>query len=309
MKSSLRPYKGNSLIECPRDYVALDLETTGLVPAYDDIIEIALVRVKDGNPIETYQTLVNPGYEIDDFIVDLTGITNEMLASAPTLMEVLTEAASFIGDAIIVGHNVHFDVNFLYDALAQYLNSPLVNDVYDTLRLSRRLFPDAADHRLDTMLTIFGISSDQHHRALADAFGAHKCAEYIRNYLQKNNIEPKDLFLSNRWCAKDIVSTTDIFDTDNPFYKQQVVFTGALKSMQRKDAMQQVVNLGGMCADNVSKKTNFLVLGDYSGVKSVKGKSTKHKAAEKLILKGADLKIIDESVFLSMLEENVSFSS
>ena len=309
MKSSMRPYKGKSLIACPYDYVALDLETTGLVPGYDDIIEIALVCVKDGIPGETYQTLINPGYEIDEFITDLTGITNEMLSSAPNIVDVLPTVASFICDSVIVGHNVHFDVNFLYDAFVQYLNYPLSNDIYDTLRLCRRLFSDSSDHRLESMLITFGIESGQHHRALADAFDAHKCAEYIRNYLHQNNIEPENLFRRIQWSSKDIVPTNDIFDLDNPFYKQQVVFTGTLKSMQRKDAMQRVVNLGGLCADNVSKKTNYLVMGDYSGIKSVKGKSIKHKAAEKLILKGVNLKIIDESVFMSMLEDYESFSS
>lgn len=304
MRIQARPDKGKSLLECPCDYVALDLETTGLVPAFDDIIEIALVRVKDSIPCETFQTLVNPGYEIDEFITDLTGITNEMLSTAPSIEDVLPNVASFIGQSVIVGHNVHFDVNFLYDAFTMFLNRSLNNDVYDTLRLSRRLFPDVPDHRLETMLIYFEIPSNQYHRALADAISAHKCAEYIRQYIQTNNIQIKKLFQHSsgrNWSAKDIVPTSEEFDEDNPFYHQQVVFTGALNTMTRKEAMQRVVNLGGTCWDYVSKKTNYLVLGDYSSIKNVKGKSTKHKAAEKLILKGADLHIIDESVFLDLL--------
>ena len=306
MKSCKRPLKGESLIECPRDYVVLDLETTGLVPGVDDIIEIAMVRVTDCMPCETFQTLVNPGYEIDDFIIDLTGITNEMLSTAPNITEVLPDVLAFLRDSVIVGHNVHFDVNFLYDDFVDNLNHPLSNNIYDTLRLSRRLFPNTFDHRLETMLDEFGIKSDQHHRALADAYDAHKCAEYIRKYINENNIQLEEIYKNHhhKLQAKDIVATSENFDPDSPFYHQEIVFTGALKSMQRKEAMQKVVNIGGTCGDRVTQKTNFLVLGDYSGCKSVKGKTTKQKAAEKLILKGADLQIIDENLFLDLLNES-----
>lgn len=90
MKGS-REFKGNSLLEDVSDYVAIDLETIGLDPMYDDIIEFGAVKVSNGIIIDKFQSLINPGYEISPFIATLTGISNEMLASAPSLVPTLSK--------------------------------------------------------------------------------------------------------------------------------------------------------------------------------------------------------------------------
>lgn len=96
-----------------KDYVALDLETTGLAPYWDEIIEVGALRVRGGEVSEHFTSLVKPRNEIDEFIIDLTGITNEMVADAPPIGEVLPQLRAFIGQDVVVGHNVNFDVNFL----------------------------------------------------------------------------------------------------------------------------------------------------------------------------------------------------
>ena len=114
---SLREQKGKSLIDIPNNYVVFDIETTGLDPEFDEIIEIGAVKIKDGIKIDTFNSLIKPEYEIDEFITELTGITNEMVENAPSIDEVLPKFMDFIKDYIIIGHNVNFDINFFYDNL------------------------------------------------------------------------------------------------------------------------------------------------------------------------------------------------
>ena len=106
-------------------------------------------------------------------------------------------------------------------------------------------------------------------------------------------------------CAlRTLSGNPEALRTDSPLYGRVVVFTGALEKMTRKEAMQLVADLGGINADSVTKKTNFLVLGNNDLCSSIKdGKSSKHKKAEKYILGGADLSIIPENVFYDMLDE------
>lgn len=163
-----RADKGNSIIALPLTYCMLDLETTGYSPDWDDIIEIAAVKYQDGTETERFHTLVQPSGRLDDdyvseFITELTGITNDMLKDAPQLNEVIQKFAEFLGDDLIVGYNVCFDVNFLYDAFVSYLNRPLTNDFVDCLRMARRLYPDMQHHRLCDMTEKLGIVNSRAH--------------------------------------------------------------------------------------------------------------------------------------------------
>ena len=96
MLMSLREQKGNSLIEFPNKYIAFDIETTGLDPMYDEIIEIGAIKIENGKEVEVFNTLVKPEYEIDEFISELTGITNEMVKESPSIDEVLPKFIDFI---------------------------------------------------------------------------------------------------------------------------------------------------------------------------------------------------------------------
>src|SRR5258708_39274431 len=96
--------------------VSLDLETTGLDPATAQIIEIGAVKFQDGQIIDRFNTLVDPGTPIPPRVISITGITQEMLFGAPKLAEVLPKARAFIGDAMIVGHNIDFDMTFMQKA-------------------------------------------------------------------------------------------------------------------------------------------------------------------------------------------------
>ena len=299
-----RTMRGKSLLSLPDDYVVIDLETTGLDPQWDAIIEIAALKICDNEIADKYQTLVNPRFEIDEFITDLTGITNEMLASAPLLDQVLPDFIGFIGESLVVGHNVNFDINFIYDNCKSLLNLDFTNDFVDTMRLSRRLFPEERHHRLIDLIKRFGVGEAVSHRGMSDVLQTFGCYCYIKNYVAENNASA---VLSRKNGAhgvrsKDIIAHTDNFDTSSQIYSKTFVFTGVLDKMARREAMQRVVDSGGKCGDRVTQSTNFLVLGCNDYCKAIKdGKSTKQKRAEELALKGYDIEIISESVFYEML--------
>ena len=164
----MREYKGRSLLDFPESYAVVDIETTGLDPARDHIIEIGAIKIADGSISDTFSTLINPGIQIDSFITDLTGIANQDLISAPEPEHALSDFCDFIGDSILVGHNVHFDINFLYDAMEQYLHKYLGNNFVDTMRLSKKYFRSAPSYKLTELARFLDIPVDNSHRALDD---------------------------------------------------------------------------------------------------------------------------------------------
>lgn len=300
-RTKLREHKGSSLLEFPESYVVVDLETTGLDSSYDDILEMAALRVVNGTPEETFSSLVNPGYPIDGYITDLTGITDDMLKDAPPLPNVLVNFLTFVGDSIIVGHNVGFDIRFIYDICELAKIQPFSNDYVDTMRLSRYFFKEEKHHRLSDLSKRFGIGISVEHRALADVEQTYKCYCCMKDYAADHGIVLKAR-QGSQWSAKDITASTSDYDEKSPLFGKSFVFTGTLDKMPRRDAMQIVVDHGGICHDTVKRDTNFLVLGvnDYRKLNGTK--SNKQKKAEQLRLAGNDIEIISENVFYEMLD-------
>ncbi len=145
----------------------IDLETTGADPAHDRITEIGVVEV-EGDTVSRWSTLVNPGRTIPPFIERLTGISNAMVADAPTFGEVAAELGRRLQGRLFVAHNARFDYGFVrheYRRLGQRFQS----DVLCTVRLSRRLFPEYPRHNLDSLIERHGLAAGARHRALADA--------------------------------------------------------------------------------------------------------------------------------------------
>lgn len=298
--------KGRSLIEFVDDYVVIDIETTGLDAEFDDIIELSAIRYVNNVEVAHFSSLVQSEWGISDFITDLTGITDEMLADAPTINEALPKYLDFLGDSILIGHNVNFDINFIYDK-AENMGLEFKNDYIDTMRLSRKLLKEIKNHKLITVKQYFNIDSDSEHRALPDCIATQQC--YIK--LKECAISTFGTLTAftdsckktHSYSLKNINPTSNDIDEEHIFYQKHCVFTGALEKMIRKDAAQLVVNIGGFCDDNVTKKTNFLILGNNDYCKSIKdGKSNKQKKAEELKLKGHDIEIISENTFYDLLD-------
>src|SRR6185312_312605 len=150
------------------DFVVLDTETTGLRPGSHRVIEVAGVRVRGGEVIDSFQSVLNSGVRIPRFIAQSTGITREMVATAPASHEALPAFLSFVEGAIVVGHNVGFDLGFLnYEA--QLLGQSFPIDGLDTIPLARRFLPGLKRFKLDNVADHLRIATSQRHRALGDA--------------------------------------------------------------------------------------------------------------------------------------------
>lgn len=151
-------------------FVVLDLETTGGSPADCAITEVGAVRYRGGERLGTFETLVNPGVPLPPFITVLTGITESMLIPAPPIEEVLPPLLEFLDGAVIVGHNIRFDMSFLDAALARHGYPKLEHRRVDTLGLARRLVRDEVpDLKLGTLARHLRVAVEPCHRAFADA--------------------------------------------------------------------------------------------------------------------------------------------
>jgi len=172
------------------DFVVFDLETTGAKTPPCRVTEIGAYRVESGEIVSEFQTLVNPESFIPPFISGLTGISNEMVRDAPKFREVATDFLEFIGDAVLVAHNAQFDMHFLNHEIGRvYDGYRVANSHLCTVRLSRKLLPQIANHRLDTVADYFSINIENRHRAADDAHATAKIFVYLMNQLQGLGIE------------------------------------------------------------------------------------------------------------------------
>lgn len=306
----IRENKGNSLIALDKDYIVFDIETTGLDSKYDEIIEISGVKVKDDKIIDTFSSLVKPVNPISTFITELTGISNEMVAASPSIDVVLPQFMNFIGDNILIGHNVNFDINFVYDALENIgYEKALTNNFIDTMRLGRYLLKNLRHHRLMDLAAHYNISYEGAHRSLTDSKITYEVylklkEQIIREFGNKEEFIRHNTSNNYGVKASFITPNVDTFDENHPLWHQYVAITGVLSSMTRKEAMQRIVDVGGFVEDTVTTRTNYLVLGnnDYNYI--LKGKkSSKLKKAESMKLEGFPIEIISENSLNEMLNK------
>ena len=150
------------------EYVAFDLETTGLSSANDRIIEIGAVVMKNGEELDRFQTFVDPQRSLEKKIVELTGITDEMLKGAPKIEEVLPEFLKFVNGRVLVAHNSDFDTGFIRAACARQ-GLPYTYTAADTLILSQNMLPQLNKFKLDIVSNALSLPDFNHHRAADDA--------------------------------------------------------------------------------------------------------------------------------------------
>ena len=181
--SSDRIYKGQRVNSFVSDYTIIDLETTGFSPKDCKIIELSAIKVRGNKIVDTYSMLVNPETHISSKITKITHITDDMVKEAPTIEQILPNYLSFIGNDIVIGHNVHFDINFIYDNNLRITNQPFRNCYIDTLYLARKALPQLEHHRLADIADYYNIVPDNAHRALCDCETTYK----IYNNFQNDN--------------------------------------------------------------------------------------------------------------------------
>lgn len=178
--------KGKRLNYYSGEYVVFDLETTGLSPAMDGIVEISGIKVKDDTSMEEFSTLANPGIPVSPAAARINGITDEMVRHAPPVKEALKSFLEFAGDRVLVGHNIHtFDMAFLRAGAHRELARGLSNDYVDTLYLSKNCLPFLSRHRLTDVAEYFGVATDGAHRALADCHMNLQCYRKLGELWQK----------------------------------------------------------------------------------------------------------------------------
>lgn len=161
------------------DYIAVDLEMTGLNPKRDRILEIGAVKVLGGEVKDTFSHLVNPKIPVSETVVKLTGISNEMAGLARDIDEVMQEFLAFAGEFTWVGHNVIYDYGFVKQWAVNH-NIPLEKRAVDTLKIARKCLVFPEKKSLDSLCMFYHIEREERHRAYMDALAAHRLYEILK---------------------------------------------------------------------------------------------------------------------------------
>ncbi len=193
--------RGKRLMKYVPDYVVFDLETTGIAPKRDKVIEISAVKVRNGQVVDEFTSLINPLCNIPYGASQVNNITDDMVEDAPTFDEVLPLFIDFIEELPLVGHNIHsFDMNFIYRDCMNYLGKVPDNDYIDTLHISRKVLPHMAHHRLSDLAIHYNVSTKGAHRALADCHMNQKIFEYLKD--EMDNFQNANEKNKQRICPK-----------------------------------------------------------------------------------------------------------
>jgi len=184
----------------------IDFETTGISPDHGDrATEVAIVLVEEGRVVDRFQSLMNAGVRIPSFITQLTGISNAMVAAAPDAADVMAEASRFVGTVPLVAHNAAFDRKFWVGELAR-LGLPAPQPFACTMLVSRRLYPQAPNHKLGSLVDYHRLPrTGAAHRALADAEMAAELLDRILHDLHtRHGVARPDhaLLMALQRCAK-----------------------------------------------------------------------------------------------------------
>lgn len=157
------------------DYTVIALETTGFSPPISHVIEIALVKFRAGSEVSRYESLVKPPKKIPYVIECLTGITNEMLATAPTCAKIFSDVKNFFGDDILVGHNLSIDIKFL---------DGVENNFVDTLQLALRAIPNlkSIGYGLKNLCEYLNVAPPKNHRAMEECLATEKIFQRLKNF-------------------------------------------------------------------------------------------------------------------------------
>lgn len=274
-----------------KDCTYIDTETTGLHPGEDKIVEIAAVRVRNNQVVDSFQRLVDPLKHIPAAASRVNGITNDMVSGKPTFENVVRDFLEFIGDDILVGYNVSFDTSFIENEMHESLS----NSTYDVYHMARNCL-DSYNYKLKTLCVSLGISETQEHRGVSDSILTFRLVQKIKELTAQNGVH-LDMSLLRvpegkryRITLKDIAPRKEP-DPSSFFYKTHVVFTGNLP-IPRIMAMQAVVDQGGLVGNTVTKRTRYLVRGKNSGV-------LKNDQANEAKAAGQDITILSPEDFMT----------
>jgi DNA polymerase III epsilon subunit family exonuclease len=191
------------------DFVVVDVEATGAKTPPNRLIELGAYRIKDGCIVDKFLSLVNPEIPIPRFVMALTGITNEMVKSAPVFADVAPRWLDFVSDSVLVAHNAPFDTSFLNHEISRvYPGHRMVNPHLCTVRLSRRTLPELTNHRLETIANHFSIPIISRHRAGSDALATAEIFLLLLSKLETEH-DVKDLAAARNFQFAEIKTTVN----------------------------------------------------------------------------------------------------
>lgn len=169
--------------ELPDDYVVFDIETSGLNPVKDKIIEIGAVKYKNNKKIDEFNYLIDPKIKLNKIITEVTGLTDDDLIGKDDIEDVLPKFLEFIEDYTIIGHNVKFDYDFIEYNIKKLHLDHIKNKIVDTLFLSRITIYDSENHRLKTLKDYLKLDYNSH-RAIDDCYTCNALYQYCKNKKQ-----------------------------------------------------------------------------------------------------------------------------
>ncbi|HJP91058.1 MAG TPA: exonuclease domain-containing protein [Pyrinomonadaceae bacterium] len=188
------------------DFVVVDVEATGAKTPPNRLIELGAYRIRGGRIVDKFLSLVNPEIPIPRFVASLTGISNEMVKSAPMFADLAPKWLDFVSDSVLVAHNAPFDTSFLNHEISRvYPGHRMVNPHLCTVRLSRRALPDLLNHRLDTIASHFSIPIVSRHRAGSDALATAQIFLLLLTELEETH-GIKDLAAARRFQFPELAA-------------------------------------------------------------------------------------------------------
>ena len=293
IKNSITIQAASRFLESPSDYIAFDLETTGLDSNSDEIIEIGAVKVQNNQVVSTFQELVKPACPVPPEASRVNHISNVMLKDSPDITEVLPAFVDFIGNCpVLIAHNARFDAGFLTSA-ADKQKIPLRHSYVDTVEIAAERWPALPNKKLGTIAAHIGFTNPQAHRALGDAQAVHQIVQAALFGIPE---KPEAKAPSSR---ERLTEEAKLLDTK--LEGLRFCFTGEFPGCTRADLERLVMVHGGKATSSVSGKTDYLVVGEYDEIYGEGYVSAKQKKAQEIIDEGGKVQIIDQEEFEEML--------
>ena len=290
--------KGMERPEFLKDYTLIDIETTGLSPYRDRVTELGGIKVRDGEIVDQYSHLVayDGSNKVPAFITKLNGITEQMiLDQGVPVAEAIHDFRDFIGKDVIIGYNINFDLNFVYDLAKKNKLTELNNDYVDVLRFARVYFPHQKNRLIDNMRRA-GIAQVEQHRGLDDSIDTKKVYDNFKNHFTDDLLTKVHNSIKNLDLTAESLPTWQL-GARNPISSKNIALSDNLL-MSRDDASKMINNMGGNF-EEVSSETNYLILADREFFK--KDNSDWIKAQENN-RNGSNIKKLSESFFLNMID-------
>lgn len=303
-----RSKKKQEIPGMPLDYFVFDIESTDKNYRASEICEIAALKICDGKVVDKFETLVFIDGDICETAAEKNHISKDMLQDAPHMTTALNAFLRFIGtDAVLVGHNIKtFDLPFIGRVADLCGVKFSYREAIDTLTLAKRAWPGLASHKMDDLRTRLDLELDGGHRALKDCFDEYELYMRIRKDVEegratvappKKETSRTGAKWSGKWerkKARDFSTERTEFDKRHPLFGKYVVISGEVDGIDYNDCMQIICDFGGHPQDNVTKATNYLVVGENPG----KGKLAK---AQEYKERGLSIEIIDAGTFIEMI--------